>query len=482
MEGAGAKSETLYRIVVIMDTGIQNQKWAERIIDACIAQGLDYFCCAPGSRSAPLMLAIAQQPQACKIVHFDERGVGFHALGFGKASSKPAVVVATSGTAVGNLLPAVMEAYCDRIPLLLLTADRPPELRDCGANQTCDQVKLFANHVRWQLDLPCPDESIPEKYLTSTIAHAVAMATSQSAGPVHINCMFREPFPDKPVLTNLRSNAHTQVHFSHPILRPAEDSIAYWSQKLIGQTQGIIIAASNTGKDSDAILALAQRLQWPIFADILSDVRRVKSPYVIEHFDLILQAKQLRSLECVIQFGDRFVSKTLSDWVRKRLLAFYLHLSSHIERQDPNHLATHRVQTCPSLFTKALLEHLPPQAMHPWMEHWGQWNERCRSALGDFFAHSPTLTEPGLAWEIASCADRDWAVFLGNSMPIRDGNQFFPSQLCFGPLFANRGVSGIDGNIATAAGIAQGGNRPVLALWETLPCSTTSTRWLCSSS
>src|SRR5271155_5330598 len=142
--------------------GSQTESWAFKLIDALVAQGVDYFCWAPGSRSTPLALAIANHGGARRIVHFDERGLCFHAVGYGKATGRPAAVVATSGTAIGNLMPGVMEASNDRVPLILLTADRPPELRDCGANQTCDQVKLFQNFARWQMDLPCVDERISE--------------------------------------------------------------------------------------------------------------------------------------------------------------------------------------------------------------------------------------------------------------------------------------------------------------------------------
>lgn len=233
-----------------MDSGTQNESWSAKIVSYLIQHGVNYFCCAPGSRSTPLMLAIAQHPKAHKIVHFDERGVCFHALGYAKASGKPAVVVTTSGTAVGNLLPGVMEAYNDRVPLILLTADRPPELQGCGANQTCDQVRLFTNHVRWQTDLPCPDDRIPEKYLASTISHAVAMTQSFLGGPVHINCMFREPLfssgfesapfnletavrdcitlPSQTAVSRLKKHAH----FEHPHLHPSQESIAHWADLL----------------------------------------------------------------------------------------------------------------------------------------------------------------------------------------------------------------------------------------------------------
>ncbi len=230
-----------------MDTGEQNEIWAAKLIDGLISQGVDYFCCAPGSRSSPLLLAVANHDKAAHTVHFDERGVCFHAVGYAKATGKPAAIIATSGTAVGNLLPAVMEAYNERIPLILLTADRPPELRDCGANQTCDQTKLFANHVRWQIDLPCADSHIPDGYLASTISHAVALSKSSASGPIHINCMFREPLFSQPIV---KTTLETAVHFAHPELHPSKETIDYWAETLSTQRNGVIVVGSSTVDES----------------------------------------------------------------------------------------------------------------------------------------------------------------------------------------------------------------------------------------
>jgi 2-succinyl-5-enolpyruvyl-6-hydroxy-3-cyclohexene-1-carboxylate synthase len=452
-----------------MDTGTQNEEWAYQLIDALIAQKVDYFCCAPGSRSSPLALAIANHPKARHRIHFDERGLCFHALGYAKATKKPAVVVATSGTAIGNWMPGVMEASNERIPLILLSADRPPELRDCGANQTCDQVKLFNNFVRWQIDLPCPEDRISKRYLASSVNHAVAMASYPPQGPVHLNCMFREP------LFSMRKERYTalerHVSFEHSQLHPSQTAIDEWEKILSKKRRGVIIVGSCSREISEAVLALAERLKWPIFADILSSLRRAAgSSSVITHFDLILKLKYLMKADAVIQFGDRFVSKTLSQWLEKQALEFHLHISDHPMRQDPNHLVTHRVQASPQIFVRELLFSLCPQPEEndqpeeDWQSQWKSWDQSCKEALDCFFSLQTSLSEPSLVWEIASFLPEDWCLFLANSMPIRDADQFFlPASRC-GTLFGNRGVSGIDGNIATACGIAQGGEKPTLAL------------------
>jgi 2-succinyl-5-enolpyruvyl-6-hydroxy-3-cyclohexene-1-carboxylate synthase len=445
-----------------MDVGSQNETWAYKMIDTFVELGIDHFCCAPGSRSSSLELAIASHPKATHVVHFDERGLCFYAVGFGKAMKKPAVVVATSGTAIGNLMPGVMEACNERVPLILLSADRPPELRDCGANQTCDQVKLFSNFVRWQVDLPCPDHRISDRYLTSTISQALVMATYPPAGPVHINCMFREP-----LFSNTIEHFPVEypVTFTHAELHPSREAISYWTEALSSRHQGVIIAGSCSTDISDAVFALADRLKWPIFADILSSLRTAEGPpSLITHFDPILKLKNGIAADAVIQFGDRFVSKTLSQWLEQQTFEFFLHISDHPMRQDPHHLVTHRVQTCPKIFTRELLFSLPAKREDHWQTVWHRWDESCQGILNDYFSSQTSLSEPGIVWEIASFLSEDWCLLLGTSMPVRDANQFFlPHSQC-GTIFGNRGVSGIDGIIATACGIVKGTDKPILVL------------------
>jgi 2-succinyl-5-enolpyruvyl-6-hydroxy-3-cyclohexene-1-carboxylate synthase len=173
-----------------------NHLWSSLIIEELIRNGVDYFCLAPGSRSSPLAVAVATNPRAKSFVHFDERALAFHALGYASAPRKACAVITTSGTAAANLFPAVIEASKKKLPLVILTADRPPELRYTGANQTIDQVKMFGDYVRWQFDMPCPTADIPANFVLTTIDQAVFRANGEVKGPVHINCMYREPLFD----------------------------------------------------------------------------------------------------------------------------------------------------------------------------------------------------------------------------------------------------------------------------------------------
>ena len=170
-----------------------NELWGKLIIEELIRNGVSYFCISPGSRSTPLVCAAARNKKAQKIICYDERGSAFHALGYAQATNNPAAVIVTSGTAVANLFTAIVEAHQNNIPMIVLTADRPPELHDTGANQTINQVDIFGRFVKWFFGFPCPDQSIHPKMILTAIDYAVYLSTSSPEGPVHINCMFREP-------------------------------------------------------------------------------------------------------------------------------------------------------------------------------------------------------------------------------------------------------------------------------------------------
>ncbi|MGE3535102.1 MAG: 2-succinyl-5-enolpyruvyl-6-hydroxy-3-cyclohexene-1-carboxylic-acid synthase, partial [Parachlamydiales bacterium] len=297
------------------DTGSLNLTWSNLIIDQLLKQGVRYFCLGAGSRSTPLALAIADHPDTQHLVHFDERGVGFHALGFSKATGLPSVIVVTSGTAVANLFPAIMEASNERVPLILLTSDRPHELRDCGANQTCDQIKLFSDYVRWQVDLPCPTTEISERFVATTIAQAVFRSKQGHPGPVHLNCPFREPLFS---LTPPPIPEVPPTYYETTQTIPSISTLEQWAESFQDTPKGIIVVGSLPARQKmDPIFQLASILKWPILPDILSQAR--SSGYchvVIRHYDALLKADPSYKPDLVLHLGDRFVSKTLAQWLK----------------------------------------------------------------------------------------------------------------------------------------------------------------------
>ena len=220
-----------------------NRLWAEWVVEELVRQAVTTFYICPGSRSTPLTVAAARHAKTQTSICYDERGAGFRALGYARATQQPAVVITTSGTAVANLHPAVVEAAQDSIPLLLLTADRPPELTDTGANQAILQTGFFAQHVRWQFELPCPSADIDPAFVLTTVDQAVHRSRDIHAGPVHLNVRIREPF--------LASTS------------PAQDcdisGLAGWSQASAPWTHYSASQLTIADADLDRVLALINR-------------------------------------------------------------------------------------------------------------------------------------------------------------------------------------------------------------------------------
>ncbi|NGX37821.1 MAG: 2-succinyl-5-enolpyruvyl-6-hydroxy-3-cyclohexene-1-carboxylate synthase [Chlamydiae bacterium] len=404
------------------------------LIDALIQQKVTFFCLSPGNRSTPLALALAENPLAKTFVHYDERGAAFHALGYAKATKKPAAIVVTSGTAVGNLMPAVMEADAAHIPLILLTCDRPPNLRDTMANQTTDQTKIFGNFVRYFFDLPS-DAS----FISSTAARAVSASQYPLPGPVQLNCPFAEPFSEQ----TPSSEVSTPIEWTFPEITLKDPKpIADQLQQI---EKGVIVVGANGG--TTHLKALSQKLGWPILPDIVSSYRHLADERTIPYYPHALKAHSHLKADAVLYFGDACVSKTLLKWMS--LQHPLIHVATHAKRCDPFHAVTKRIVCSPEQFCKQVTP-LIDQKQQEWFCAWKEWSEHSAPKI-----ETKTLSEPAVTKVIQQFAGEGTALFFGNSMPIRDAEEFFFPETPCGPIFANRGLSGIDGNIATIAGIAQ---------------------------
>lgn len=399
------------------------------IIDQFIQQGINHFCIAPGSRSSPLVLAACEHKKAKLHVHYDERGLGFFALGIAKATRRPVVVIATSGTAIGNLLPCVMEAHHTATPLILLTADRPSELRDCGANQTTDQVKIFQSFVRWQVDL---DSSLDEAYFRSIAVQAYFYACQNPPGPIQINCPFRDPMYRNVSITEGKP---FPIHFPRQRIEKYETKCA----------KGLILIGRLPDPDDVlSILELAERLHWPVCADILSNARCYPTVEQIKFFDWI----EKPTPEFVLHFGERMTSKRMLEWL-KIVKPEMVHVSPWPALQDPNRLLSGRVQAdIPEFCT-----FFEGNTDLNWLNQWED--------LEPQFTENGAFTEVHAMRKISDLLPPDFGVFLGNGMPIRDGDHFLFPKECRG-FFGNRGLSGIDGNIATIGGLAE--EMPILGI------------------
>ena len=436
-------------------------------IDQCINHGVDHFFVAPGSRCTPITLAIAQNPRVTSIRHFDERGLAFACLGYGRSTRRAAAFVCTSGTAVANAMPAVIEASLERVPMLVLTADRPPELRDTSANQTVDQVKLFGSYPTWQFDLPCPTQALAPNFWESTFSHAIRCSVD---GPVHLNCMFREPFDlCDPFVPN---NSELPLG-TNPVATPSGlgEPKRQWTPPR-GKT---IVTCGNCQPAAVAAASrLAERLDAPFLNDIVNGPRRT-------YFDLALlgaersgnkvdvprqQPKRVPSHdnvfeqlgpEVVIHVGGRMVSKRIMSFLNERCPKDYLLLTERSDRCDPLHQVTQVLRG--ELATLCDSADLPADSSpgRSYRELWQRTSDVARRAANDVLQRQVKVTEPNVAHSTSRLIPDHSAILLGNSMPIRD----FESFAEFAPgakiqVIANRGASGIDGLIATACGVAIG--------------------------
>ncbi len=448
------------------DVAKLNDQWALKIIDQLISSGINHFFIAPGSRSSPLTLAAAKNKHAINIIHFDERGLCFQALGYGKGSSTAAAIIVTSGTAVGNLLPAIMEAHSSYVPMIILTADRPPELRNCGANQTVDQVKIFQEFTKWSIDLPCADQRLMDNYITSVMTYAAHICQQTPMGPVHINCMFREPLHSNPV-DICTADAKSSIFYNKSRTILSEDTIDHIVEKLCQAKNGLIITGSMPSKKAAlAAIHLSRSIHWPLVSDITSQFRSTKeNNYLIKYFDCITKSIDNLEVDCVIHLGDRLISKTLANWLKKQTMT-YINVTEHQDRFDPYDLKGDRMSCDLCWFSNEISRRDIPSSNLFFPLH--LLSQQVEDILESFVTGQNKITELTLPMILSKVIPSEWSIFFGNSMPARDADNFFYPYDLSGQIFLNRGVSGIDGNVSTVIGLARAIKTPILAVFGDL--------------
>ncbi|KAL8268839.1 hypothetical protein R6Q59_002637 [Mikania micrantha] len=483
-----------------------NTLWASLMIEECYRLGLTYFCIAPGSRSSPLAIAATSHPMINCIACFDERSLAYHAIGYARGCHKPAVVITSSGTAVSNLLPAVVEASQDFLPLLLLTADRPPELLDTGANQAINQVNHYGSFVRHFFSLPAPTDIISTRMVLTTVDSAVYHATASPCGPVHINCSFREPLENTPqewsenclkgiefwVLSGQPFTTYISSHnsFAHSNLAAVLGIIQEAQRGLL------LIGAVFEEDDIYAALLLAKHLKWPVVADILSGLRlrkykiSISKPnegiLFVDHLDhalLSAEVKQWIKPDVIVQIGSRITSKRISQMLQDCFPCPYMLIDNHPSRHDPSHIITHRIHSSITQFTNWVLESCVTTHINSkWINFLCSINMMVDWEMSFLINSENSLTEPYVAYITSEALDYGSTMFVGNSMPIRDADMYangssmgeficgndtsstsgFP--LHWIQVVGNRGASGIDGLLSTAVGFAVGHNKKVVCV------------------
>jgi 2-succinyl-5-enolpyruvyl-6-hydroxy-3-cyclohexene-1-carboxylate synthase len=445
--------------------------WVVEIAQSLAAHGVKDVVVCPGSRSTPLALAVARHPALRVWMHLDERSAGFFALGIARARHRPAAVLCTSGTAVANLLPAVVEAHLARVPLLLLTADRPPELRDNGAPQTIDQIGIFGRNVRWFIDLPVPQMTLLP-FLRATLGRAIGLTQSAPAGPVHLNLPFREPLvPDRSLMTTLlaQTPSSVQVTPARRMLGGAE--LATLASSLIEYRRGLIIAGPDCPADLGSLLTiLAHRLRFPVLADPLSGVRYGlhTDDYILGAYDAFLRDERFvthYAPEVVLRFGAMPTSKPLLLYLQHHPQARQLVIDGGAGWREPTSLAREHLQVDEHWFCLALADALASsQREGPtlWLRAWQTAEQTARTTIQAHLLAQETISEPGLFARLGTWLPNGTTLFVGNSMPVRDCDTFLAPRSTPLYVIGNRGANGIDGLVSTALGLAAGDATPLV--------------------
>ncbi|MCL5985252.1 MAG: 2-succinyl-5-enolpyruvyl-6-hydroxy-3-cyclohexene-1-carboxylic-acid synthase [Actinobacteria bacterium] len=459
-----------------------NTFWGKLIIEELVRNGIDYFCISPGSRSTPLTASAALNPKAKIIMIYDERSSGYHALGYAKYKSIPAVVITTSGTAVANLYPSVIEAGNSNIPIIILTADRPPELQEVNANQTIDQDKIFGKYTKWFFNLPCPDLNIKPEFILDTINYAIYQSLKNPQGPVHINCQFRKPLEpgkiniDHDYTKNIKrwqlSNSPYTCFSSNISLGEDfyNDNFITKSLEIINSAnKGLIsIGALDSTKQAESVLKVVQKLNWPVYADITSHLRLTRcGSNMIRHFDqeiLSERFNQKAAPDTVLHFGSRITSKRFGQFMDQNRPRNFIVVNENNKRGDPSEGITSYIYSDIALFCEIILRNIEGLKSNDFKEFYDLKNGKIQTIIEKNASESEKISEVFIARYISKKIPDNTSLFLSSSMPIRDMDLYGVSGRKNITVGANRGASGIDGILSTATGYAHGGNYPCTVL------------------
>lgn len=447
-------------------------------VDELSRSGVKNVCLCPGSRSTPLAMVLARQSAIKVWMHIDERCAAFFALGLAKISQQPVALVCTSGTAAANFLPAIVEAHYARVPLIVLTADRPPELRDIGAAQTIDQLRIYGTHAKWFTEMPLPDASLELlRYVRAMACRAVATSNASPSGPVHLNFPFREPLvpiptdelpleprPDMLPYTTITSGARIANHSDFEpmldILRKAE--------------HGLIVCGPAYRYDpamTAAITGLAETLNFPVLADPLSGVRCGSPHYhnIMDSYDACLRDTAFVERfepDVVLRFGALPTSKPLLQYLQRHTDARQIVFDSGGAWNDTPLRAQHMIhadEEDTSIVLQTLIEYYEkPAARMEWLTSWREADQRAREAMTTQINAFDEHFEGRVFTELAPLLPDGATVYVSNSMPVRDLDTFLPASSRQIRFLCNRGANGIDGVISSALGASAATVGPVV--------------------
>lgn len=441
-------------------------------VDELARAGVRHVCISPGSRSTPLALMIAEHPRIKSWVHLDERSGAFFASGIARALGEPVALLCTSGTAAANFFPAIVEANIAGIPLIVLTADRPPELRDVGAGQTIDQNHLYGSHVKWFVEVALPDASPSMlRYSRTLAARSAATARSHPPGPVHLNFPFRDPLvperidPEPNLSTDDllawrgRPGGAPWVTASPGSMNVDQSVVARLASQLHSAKRPVIVC----GPQSDARLGeslgdLARQISAPLLADPLSQVRwgSHDRSTLIDRYDAIVRhpgAGESLAPDFILRIGAIPTSKALFQWIERQTDASLV-VVDPARWPDPSLRAHEMIQADARELCESVLPCLSCVSNVEWVNRWQSANDIASSALVKYASSLNEPFEGSALAEVVACLPERATLFASNSMPVRDLDTFGEGDARLIRVLANRGANGIDGVISSALGAA----------------------------
>ncbi|MEP9851569.1 2-succinyl-5-enolpyruvyl-6-hydroxy-3-cyclohexene-1-carboxylic-acid synthase [Staphylococcus aureus] len=410
------------------------------------AYGIREVVISPGSRSTPMAIAIEAHPKMKSWIHPDERSAAFFAMGLMKGSERPVAILCTSGSAAANYTPAISESSLSHLPLVVLTSDRPHELRGIGAPQAIDQTNMFANYTQYHFDFPIADGSDDQEYMTNTVKFQLQKASQYlygpHRGPIHLNLPFREPLtPDLEKVEWLTSDTKIMPHYQ-------KTTSLNEINVTVKKRKGLIIAGDMQHQDIDQILTFSTIHDMPILADPLSQLRRDNHPNVITTYDLLFRSGLEVDIDFIIRVGKPVVSKKINQWL-KVTKAFQI-LVQNNDRPDAFPITPHvSYEMSANDFFRQLSETTTVERKQ-WLEKWQSLEKHAKVEIKDY-VRTATDEAAYVAHVLDKLTASD-ALFVSNSMPIRDVDNLFID--CEAEIFSNRGANGIDGITSTALGMA----------------------------
>jgi len=450
-----------------------NIQWADLFVGELAACGLQAVCIAPGSRSTPLTLAFARHPAIKVYLHLDERSAAFFALGLAMATERPVALVCTSGTAAAEFHAATIEAYQSHVPLLVLTADRPHDVRYSGANQTIDQVKMYGDHVLWSFDLPIPQPNAAALTLRSlkTLAgRAYGLAHGVVKGPVHLNFPFRQPLePEAPPLPAVTPLDRPAATLEQGVIMPTTRQIDQLTTLINRHERGFIVCGPGCpgGAFPEAVAQLAVASGYPLLADPLSGVRfgkPVESDLVLGGYESYLQGGKApwAPPDVVIRFGAVPTGKWINSYITASAPAHFIHIRENGVWADDSHLVNYFLQADPATVCTQLANAVAPRPLSSWAKDIQATEATCQQITQRYFAEQ--FFDGAVVADVINTLPAGARLMIGNSLPVRHLDQFgAPSRRAI-HVFGNRGASGIDGVTSTALGIAAASDDPLVLI------------------